>query len=137
MQVQSRGFPAEMDTNGVVTIEVGQYCGEKMLSRMLLHVIKPAGPVYLTSGALTRQRLGEEVGDPLPLVHHVINLDTPEPPGVEWLPTGGGVKSGAIEVNPPPLVTSLHDRGLEVAQVGIGIIESLGHGNPAPEKRVG
>jgi hypothetical protein len=126
-----------MDANGEVAIEIGQYRGEKMLSCMLLHVVEPAGPIHLTGSSLTRQGFGKEVGNPFPLVHHVGDLDAAEPTGVEQLPTRAGIKGGAIEVDASSLLTSLHDGGFEVAQVGVGIIESLGHGNPGPRKGVG
>jgi hypothetical protein len=103
---------------------------------MLLHVVEAAGPIHLARRAVTGQGLGQEVCHPVAFIHYIGNRDPAQPPGIERLPSGGGIKSGAVEVNPPAFFTSLDNGGLKVAQVGIGIIESLGHEEPGASRRV-
>jgi hypothetical protein len=101
-----------------------------MLTGMLLHVVKAAGPVHAPGYWASRKRVGQDVDDPLSFVHYVGNLDSTQIAGVKWLPARSRVKGGAVEVNPPTVVTSFQDGGFELAEIGIGVVQSVGHGEP-------
>ena len=98
-----------------------------MLSGVLLHVIEPAHPVDLAAHAVLGQWGGQEMDDPVVLVRDIPHLHTSKPPGVEGLAAGGRVEGGAVEIDPPPIVRTVDDVGLELAEVGVGVVETLGH----------
>jgi hypothetical protein len=97
---------------------------------MLLHMVKPSHPIDLTAGLLCREGGGKQVRDPLAFVHHIRDLDSPQVAAIERLATGGWKEGSLVEVDAAGIVRPLYDHRLEVAKVGIGIIESVGHGEP-------
>jgi hypothetical protein len=99
-----------------------------MLAGVLLHVVEPAVPVHHATCPLSRERAREEVRHPIPLVHHVHDGDAAEAAGIMGLAAGGGVEGGPIEVDPAAVVRARDDGGVEVAEVGVGIVEAVGHG---------
>src|SRR3954471_8107232 len=46
---------------------------------------------------------------------------------VERLATGGRVKGRAVEVDGSPIGGLIDDAGGEIAQVGVGVVETFGH----------
>ena len=69
----------------------------------------------------------QQVGDALALVDHVHDIGVAEPAGVERLAAGGGIERGAVEVDPPAVVRAVDDGGVELGQVGVGVVQALGH----------
>jgi hypothetical protein len=91
-------------------------------------VIEAAGPVHLPARGRGVERSAEQVGDAVALVHHVEHGVAAEAADVVRLPPGGGVERGAVEVDPAAAVGPVHHRGLELAEVGVAVIEAVGHG---------
>src|SRR6185312_7275587 len=48
-------------------------------------------------------------------------------PGVVRLAAGGWIERGAIEVDPPTVIGTVYDPCLEVGQIGVRVVEALGH----------
>ena len=94
---------------------------------MLLHVIEAAAPVNSAGYRLPTEGPSEEMSYPLTFVNHIDNLDPSEVPSIERLTSGSGIEGGAVQIDPAGLVGSVDNGGFEVAQVRVGIIESLGH----------
>jgi hypothetical protein len=67
---------------------------------------------------------------PLPFVYDVGNVDSAELAGIEGLASGRGVEGGSIEIDPARVIGPVGDHRLEIADVRIGIIESVGHREP-------
>ena len=106
---------------------------EHVLPGVLLHVIEAAEPV---DGALALhrpgiERPGEVVRDAVLFIGDIQHGHTGDGPGIEGLPPGGGIEGGAVEVDGAPVGGAFHDARGELAQVGIGVIEAVGHGDTA------
>jgi hypothetical protein len=102
---------------------------------MLLHVIETAGPVYSTCHSISGERPGQEVRHPLTLVYHFHHVDPAKLAGIKGLATGGRVKGGPIQIDPTGVVSPGGNCRLEIANVGVGIIESVGHREPGASMR--
>jgi len=48
-------------------------------------------------------------------------------PDVERLPAGGRVKGGAVEVDGSPVGGLIDDAGGEIAEIGVGVVETFSH----------
>jgi hypothetical protein len=127
VQVQARAVPPEVDSDRGVTRELGEDGREKMLAGVLLHMVEATAPIDPAEDALTGQRRGKEVGDPLPFVHHVDNLDSTQLADIERLATGSGVEGSLIQVDAPGVIRPVYYRCLEGAEVCVGIVKSVGH----------
>jgi hypothetical protein len=57
------------------------------------------------------------VRNPLAFVHHIGDLDFPEPADIERLATGSGVKGGLVEVDAPGIIRPPYDGRLEIAEI--------------------
>src|SRR6185312_8470503 len=105
-----------------------------MLPCMLLHVVETAWPIqFAPDGGARRQGLNQNVGHPLALIDHIGYLYPLQPPGIVELASGRGIESSAVQINPSPLLGSLHDGSLEAAQMGVQVVEPLRHGSLDPE----
>jgi hypothetical protein len=49
--------------------------------------------------------------------------------GIELLTSGGGIKSRSVEIDPAALLAAVDHGSLELTEVGVGVVESVGHGN--------
>ena len=63
-------------------------------------------------------------------VYHVGDLYPAELPGIKGLAAGGRVEGCTIEVDAARVLGPIRDARLEVAEVGVGIIQSVRHGEP-------
>jgi hypothetical protein len=99
-------------------------------------MVESAGPVDLADYPCVPQGCCQNVSYPLSLIHHVDYLDAAQPSGVEWLTPRGGIKGCLIEIDSSGIVSSPGDHGFELAHIGIGVIEPVRHGNPAPRRKV-
>ena len=88
---------------------------------------KRRGQSTVPCTAAVSDGIGEHVGDPIALVHDVQHRAAAQGAGVVRLPTGRGIERGPVEVDPTAVVGEVHDGGLEVAQVGVGVVEADGH----------
>jgi hypothetical protein len=43
------------------------------------------------------------------------------------LSSGGRIEGGAVEIDPPAALTALDDGGIEVAELGVGVVEAGCH----------
>jgi hypothetical protein len=105
-----------------------------MLAGVLLHMVKASGPIDLAPRPLSREGSGKQVRNPFPFVHHIGDLNSPKPADIEWLATGSGIERGLVEVDAAGIVRPLCDGRLEIAEVRVGIIESVGHREPGASK---
>ena len=110
-----------------VAEELVQHGREEVLAGVLLHVVEAAGPVHAAVHGRPVDRVGEQVGDAVTLVHDVHHRGAAEGPGVVRLAARGGIEGGAVEVYSAAAVGTVHDGGVEVAQVGVGVVEAEGH----------
>ena len=101
-----------------------------MLAAVLLHMIEPPDPVDLAPNAWSSEGSRKQVGNPLALVHHVGDFDSAQKANIEWLTPGGGVESRLVEVDAAGIVGAVDDLRLEIAEVGVGVVESVGHPEP-------
>ena len=99
-----------------------------MLPGMLLHVVEPAEPVHLALHPRIRQRLGEEMGDPVAFIYNVGDLDAIDRPGITGLPPRRGIEGRAVEVDSTAVLCLFNHGSFEFAKVGVEIVETLGHG---------
>ena len=67
------------------------------------------------------------MGDAVVLVHHVDDRHARDGAGVEGLAAGSRIEGGAVEVDGASVGGAVHDAGVEIAQVGVGVIEAFGH----------
>ena len=97
---------------------------------MLLHVIEAPGPVHpaVHRAARVGQRGVEQMRDPGLLVDHVHHAPVAQRAGVEQLAARRGVERGAVQIDAAPAVGDLGDRGVEVGQRCIVIVEAGRHG---------
>jgi methionine-R-sulfoxide reductase len=131
-KIQCRGDLPQVNRDCRPAHKIGQYRGEQVLTGMLLHVVKPPGPVDLPINSIAGKRLGQDVRYTVSFVDHLGHLDATQLAGVEQLTARRGIERGLIEIHPPTVPASPYDGRLELAQVGVGIIEPVSHGNPAP-----
>ena len=117
----------EMHADGRRAEPLRDHGRQQVLSGVLLHVIEPAGPVHDARQPIAAGRRRQQVGDALALVHDVHHLDAAQVAGVERLATGGGIESGAVEVDAAAVLGPLHDGGLERGQVRVMVVDALGH----------
>lgn len=101
-----------------------------MLAGMLLHMVKASCPIDLAPRPLSREGGGKQVRNPVAFVHDIGHLDSPEAAAIERLATGSGIEGCLVEVDAAGIVRPVYDGGLEIAEVCVGIIESVGHGEP-------
>ena len=114
-----------------------EHRGQQVLARVLLHVIEAPRPVELPLDAVARLEgaghlLGEHVGHPLALVHHVHDAvffcaaGAAQHPEVEALPARGWIERRTIQVESPAFLPRQHRR-FEGGQVSVTMVEPLGH----------
>ena len=127
VEVQRGGVLSEMHAHGAGAVEVLQHRREKVLPGVLLHVIEAPRPVHFAAHPAIAQRGGQEVRDPLALVHHVQDLGAAQPPRVVRLAAGRGIERGAIEVYTAAGVGMVEHRRIEGREVGVVVVESLSH----------
>ena len=127
VEIEGGASRAEVHADRGVAEQLVEHGGEKVLAGVLLHVVEPAGPVD-AAGRPAGERLGRAGGRCARLVHHVEDGDPAEPAGVVRLAAGGGIEGGAVEIDPAAVLGPVHDGGVEVAEVGVGVVQALGHG---------
>src|SRR5215510_4178592 len=84
---------------------------EKMLSRMLLHMVEAPLPVDRALDGSGVQGRGKPVRDPIVLIDDFDDSRSCDCPGVERLPAGCGIERAAIEVDGAATGRSVHDAG--------------------------
>ena len=67
------------------------------------------------------------MGDALPFVHDVHDLDAAQAPQVVRLAARRGIERRAVEVDPPAAVVAAGDASPESGEIGVGVIQALGH----------
>ena len=107
--------------------QLGDYRREEMLAGVLLHVIEAAVPLDAAPDSADTEWGAEEMDDALAFVHDIQNRDVVHPPAIERLTTRGGIEGGAIEVDTGTVTALIDHIRVELAKVGVGVIQSLGH----------
>src|ERR1044072_6983840 len=106
---------------------------ENVLSRVLLDVVPPAGPVhtpvhsFITQRRLTFNQVQQTIVSVVDALDHSHVI---ERSGVAWLTAAGGIKRSAIEHDRGPTadaITLVHNTSVKLQQMGIGIVESFGY----------
>jgi peptide-methionine (R)-S-oxide reductase len=121
-----RGSPQQLRNDG----------RQEVLTGMLLHVVEAPGPIDSAAHPLIKQRPAQQVSDTVPLVDDIDDSEAAQFARVEWLTSRSGVEGRLVQVDSSAVVASPDDRGFEVAEIRIGVIEPVGHGNPAPPRWV-
>ena len=102
-----------------------------MLAAVLLHVIPAPGPVDAPVHFIAHsQRCVHLVPDLALRIHeHVRDARVVDRAGVVGLAAGGGIERGSVQRHDVPAVAQLraHDLRVKFGQIGIVVIESLGH----------
>ena len=127
-------FGAEVKADGFQAEELLEDGGEQVLAGVLLHVVEAAGPVEGAVDGPVWSGSGEAVRDAVVLVDDFDNGDAGDGAGIEGLAAGGGVERGAVEVDGAAVVGAVEDTGGEFAEVGVGVVEALGHGRIIAER---
>ena len=127
-QMQADGGSAELFPHGT---------GQHMLTTVLLHMVQPPGDVNLPADF----RAGRDFPvDQVPYLagrirFHIQHMGFParedEPPGIEGLPAGGGIKGAAVQGNQPSAGFLCGEHGGngcgEGPQVCVIVIQAFGH----------
>lgn len=97
-----------------------------MLATVLLHVIEAAGPIDATLDLRSvHGRLGD-MDNALAFLEDFQDRRIGNPAKVVWLAAGSRIEGGPIQTDAAPVGAPVHNRGREVAQVGIVVVEALG-----------
>ena len=120
-------FDAQMETHGLCVEQVDQHGRQKMLARVLLHVIEAALPVDDARDLAGLERRGYLMRDPTVFIHYLRDVNRAQLSDVVRLATGSGIKSGAIEINPQAIRARLYHAGSELSQITVVIIKALRH----------
>ena len=130
IQINGDHVAAHVEAHIVTAVEAVGDAGDDVLSRVMLHEIKAAGPVDLPLHlAACLQWSGAGVDDPSLTLVDLQHRYTSQRAGVIGLSAALGVKGGLVQENIPPLFalgTGLH-RGRKMGEVGLCFIE-LFHG---------
>ena len=126
-EVERRAVLAEMHAHRGKPEKLGDHRREEMLPGVLLHVIEAAIPIDPSRDSGRAEWGAEEMDDALAFVHHVQNRDVVDPTPVERLTTRSGIEGGAIEVDAGSFTALIDHIRIELAKVGVGVVQSLGH----------
>ncbi len=133
--IDGGAFRAHVEAHGLEVEQLFEDGGEQVLAGVLLHVVEAAAPVDDAGGGAGGDQgiggRGEVVGDAIALIDDVEDGDAAEGAGVEGLAAGGGVEGRAVEVGDAAIGGGFEDQRGKIAQVGIGVIETVGHGDIA------
>jgi hypothetical protein len=94
-------------------------------------VIEAAGPVDPAGHPGRLKRPGQAVGHLLSLVNYIYDLYSVELPGIELLTSRRGIESRSVEIDPAALLAAVDHGSLELREIRIGVVESIGHGRYA------
>src|ERR1700682_3425485 len=97
-----------------------------MLASVLLHMIKAAVPIDLTQRFGPQERSAEQMRYAILFVDDFRDRDSAELAEIERLPTRGGIKGRAIEIDPLAVSARVDDMRLKFGQITVVIIKSLG-----------
>ena len=129
-KINRRVVGAHVEALGTDVTQPGECRRQHVLPGVLLHVIESSRPVDRAAQANRGRRAIDDVQNPAVLaVHHVEHADVAEHPDIERLAAGSGVERGAIEHERGAAVVrhGIDEIGVELAQVGILVIQSVGH----------
>src|SRR4051812_5086111 len=90
-------------------------------------MVKATRPIDSTTYPCGVERRCQQMGNALTFIDDVDDRNARQLAAVERLATGGRVKGGAIQVDPSAVIALVDDRRLELAEVGIGVVEPFGH----------
>jgi hypothetical protein len=132
VQVYGADLRAQVEGDGIRVQQLLAGRGEQMLTGVLLHVVKAAGPVYLAGHLVVGEGGRQDVHDgPVRLPHlGAQDRDAAQMAPVGGLTAGGRVEGRAVQNHRRMAIPGqpLHHPGGETGQVGIGIVQAMGHG---------
>ena len=132
-EIDGGALGAEVKAHGAQTVQFLEDGGEQVLAGVLLHVIEAAVPIDQCprlAGRIGGQRRGQAMRDAsIVFVRDFDNRDAAECAEVERLPAGSGIEGRAVQVYGCGVGGAVDNAGGELAQVGVGVVEAVGHGD--------
>src|SRR5262249_49619860 len=132
-EIDGRVLHAEMKALGPDAEQAIEGGRQHVLTRVLLHVIEPPRPVDRPVQRRRRGRAIDDVEDPsFVRVHDVEDADVAERARIGRLTAGGWIERRAIEYEGglPLMRRRVEERRVELAQVGIRVIQTFSHHVP-------
>jgi len=127
IQVDGGTFLAQVETDGGDAEMLDEHRGKQVLSAVLLHVIEAAVPIDAAIDLIIFDRRRDQVRDGFPFIFDRHQRHAADRTCVMWLPTGSGIKRAALQINAASIIGAAGHPCAEFPQIGIGVIESLGH----------
>ena len=132
VEVDGRRSGAEVKTLGPRVADRFEGRRQRVLARVLLHVIEPARPVHdaLDQGARFERPVNHVHDARGLMVDHIEHQASAQSTEIVRLSSPGWIESGRGERHFEPPVRGLAGRhlGFEFGQVGVGVVEAFGHG---------
>jgi hypothetical protein len=95
---------------------------------MLLHVIEAALPVDFGVDFSGRDRGVEDMSHAVFLIDYLDDVRSAQLSSVEGLATGGGIESGAVQIDAPAVAGGFDHTSAKFLEVAVLIVKALSHG---------
>ncbi len=137
VQIDRRRGRAEVEADRAHLQRAIERGRQHVLAGVLLHVVESPCPIDAPVHGSRRQLAVEDVQDAAVVpIDHVHDRRGAEVADVEWLPAGRRIKRRAVEEDANEASMSIrsrfdsHDRRVELGDVGIVVVNAVGHGIP-------
>ena len=125
--VDGARIDTQMKAHRVGIEQLDEHGGQKMLSGVLLHMIKAPLPIDHAGDFVSLDRRSYLMRDPAVFIHYFRYVGSAQLPEVEGLAARRRIEGRAIEINPAPIGARAHDPGPKFSQVAVVVIKAIRH----------